>query len=78
MLLKLPKDVQKIIWKLVFDNTLENLKQFTEDIASVFDDYNWIDGYRVGLMEKCRFYQYVRCNDKTWCLLIGAGKHACN
>lgn len=56
MLLNLPNDVQKIIWKLVFTNTLENLKQFTQHIAVVFDDFSWRDGYSVSLMEKCRCY----------------------
>ena len=76
MLLNLPKDIQKIIWKLVFDNTIKHLKLSTCDIANVFDDSSWRGGYYdVRQIEKCGYYEYIRFKDKDWGLLIGCGKN---
>lgn len=71
---RLPKEVQTIIWKFVFNSTLENLKKNTEYIASDFDDNSLQNNY----MDKCRYYQYIRFNDKQWGLLIGCGKYETN
>jgi hypothetical protein len=70
----LPKDVQKIVWKNVFDNTMTDLYKRTKYIRTNFDLVG-LRGYSVKVLEKTRYYTYFRYTDNDWGLLLGSGKY---
>jgi len=70
----LPKDVQKIVWKNVYDNTMTDLYKKVKYIRSNFNLVG-LREYNVKLLEKIQYYTYFRFTTNDWGLLLGSGKY---
>ncbi len=77
-----PKEIQKLIWKSLFDDVLQNdLKVKTKHLFNVYENWYWFrglpveEGYVVKKMEKLVYYDLICCDDKTWLLILGAGRY---
>ena len=66
----LPNDIQRYIWKLVYDDMLKDLKSHTLYIES---DINTLNTEQ---QERVICYQYFRLYDKGWGLLTFVGASA--
>lgn len=71
----LPFDVQKIIYRLLYDSTMHQLRNITEDIYVLFEDNIYRDCYKVGKMELTLCYEYRYITGLFWILFLGSGKH---
>lgn len=80
--MQLPNDIQKIIWKLVFNGVLcDELIPKTQDLFRPFEDGYYVQQsgtarpYDIKIMERTLYYQYIHFNDTSWGLLLGVGKY---
>ena len=74
-----PKEIQKLIWKSLFDDILHNELKVKTKGLDVYEDSKFQGHqYIVKLMEKLLYYTYIHYDDKAWGLGLGWGKRVSN
>lgn len=77
-MIKLPKYIQKKIWKYIFKFTLLDLKKNTIYISGQFTDDAHRDFYKIQKMENTVHYRYIKFDDNSWALGLGFGRGVSN